>query len=295
VVAETMSPLIVIVGETSSGKSSLALELAQQIDGEILCADSWTVYKDFDIGTAKPTVAERSLVAHHLLDIADPEAGFSAVLFQKHAMSAIREVTARGKVPILVGGTGLYIDSVIYEYGFLPAPDPALRAELSGLSLADVLKRAEAMGLDTAAVDARNKRRIIRLIENAGAVPAKQPLRQNTLLLGVGLSREELRKRVEKRVDTMLSMGLETEVQKLAAKYGWDVEPMKGIGYREWQAYFTGTQSLADTRQKIISSTMNLAKRQRTWFKRNKSIHWINNGGEYQSFVDLTTTFLNKH
>jgi tRNA dimethylallyltransferase len=147
-VAKVMSPLIVIVGETSSGKTSLGIKIAQKIGGEIICADSWTVYKGFDIGTAKPTADERKLVPHHLLDIADPAEGFSAPLFQAHAKRAIEEIASRGKVPMMIGGTGLYIDSVIFEYGFLPAPDPALRAELSAMSLEDIVQRAHNMNLD---------------------------------------------------------------------------------------------------------------------------------------------------
>jgi tRNA dimethylallyltransferase len=294
-VAKVMSPLIVIVGETSSGKTSLGIKIAQKIGGEIICADSWTVYKGFDIGTAKPTADERKLVPHHLLDIADPAEGFSAPLFQAHAKRAIEEIASRGKVPMMIGGTGLYIDSVIFEYGFLPAPDPALRAELSAMSLEDIVQRAHNMNLDLSQIDQRNKRRVMRLIENEGAVPAKQELRESTLVLGVGVARDELRDRITARVDSMMAGGLETEVRRLAERYGWGAEPMKGIGYREWREYFEGQQSLDLVRQRIISSTMSLAKRQRTWFTRNKSIHWINNRGDSSAYVDLTTTFLNKH
>jgi tRNA dimethylallyltransferase len=294
-VAKVMSPLIVIVGETSSGKTSLGIKIAQKIGGEIICADSWTVYKGFDIGTAKPTADERKLVPHHLLDIADPAEGFSAPLFQAHAKRAIEEIASRGKVPMMIGGTGLYIDSVIFEYGFLPAPDPALRAELSAMSLEDIVQRAHNMNLDLSQIDQRNKRRVMRLIENEGAVPGKQELRESTLVLGVGVARDELRDRITARVDSMMAGGLETKVRRLAERYGWGAEPMKGIGYREWREYFEGQQSLDLVRQRIISSTMSLAKRQRTWFTRNKSIHWINNRGDSSAYVDLTTTFLNKH
>jgi tRNA dimethylallyltransferase len=289
-----MPPLVVIAGETGSGKSSLAMELAKKFDGEIICADSWTVYKDFNIGTAKPSLAERAEISHHLLDVADPQEGFSAVLFQKLALPVIADIATRGKLPILAGGTGLYIDSLIYNYGFLKAPSPELRHELSGKSLSELLELAEQKGLSTEGVDVRNKRRIIRLIENEGALPSKQELRENTLLIGLSVARDELRDRITARVDTMLAKGLEGEVATLAERYGWDAEPMKGIGYREWYEYFKGTQTKDETRRRIIKSTLDLAKRQRTWFKRNKSIQWVNNREELQLFVDLTTTFLNK-
>jgi tRNA dimethylallyltransferase len=293
-VANVTAPLLVIVGETASGKSSLALELAQRLDGEIVCADSWTVYRDFDIGTAKPTKLERALVPHHMLDIADPRGGFSAAVFQKIAQPVISGIQARGKLPILVGGTGLYIDSIIYNYGFLDAPPAEVREELNKLSLETLLDRAEKRGLITKVIDTRNKRRVIRLIESDGRLPTKQPLRPNTLAVGLEVPREELRERITARVDGMLEAGLEAEVQQLAQLYGWDTEPMKGIGYREWKAYFQGSQDLIETREKIIKNSMDLAKKQRTWFKRNKSIHWINYRGELQDIVALVTTNLDK-
>lgn len=286
-----MPPLIVIVGETASGKSALALELAEKFGGELICADSWTVYKGFDIGTAKPSSEEQAAVPHHLLDVADPAVGFSAVEFKKLAVNTIRSIIKRGKLPIMVGGTGLYIDSVLFDYQFLPPSDPVLRQELNALSLAEVLARAEVLGLDTTGIDLRNKRRVIRLIENNGARPTKGPLRENTLVLGIKTDREHLRERITARVDAMLAAGLEAEVRALADKYGWEAEPMKGIGYVEWKEYFDGSQTLDETRARIIKATMDLAKRQRTWFKRNVGIQWLN----HPSMADeITTTFLNK-
>lgn len=289
-----MPPLIVIVGETASGKSSLALEVAERLDGEIVCADSWTVYAGFDIGTAKPSAEDRERVPHHLLDVADPAQGFSAVVFQRLANQAIADIHKRGKLPLLVGGTGLYVDSVIYDYSFLPAPEPGIRQRLESLSLESLLAQADKLGLDTSTVDIRNKRRIVRLIENNGQIPTKHDLRQNTIVCGLRIPRDQLQQRIEQRVDDMIATGLEDEVAKLAERYGWSVEPMKGIGYREWQAYFTGQQTLEETRQRIIKATVDLAKRQRTWFKRNNSIHWLDNSDKVTATVDLATTFLNK-
>ncbi|MCA9324735.1 tRNA (adenosine(37)-N6)-dimethylallyltransferase MiaA [Candidatus Saccharibacteria bacterium] len=288
----TVGPLLVIIGETASGKSGLAMELARRLNGEIICADSWTVYPGFDIGTSKPTLADQSAVPHHLLDVADPSVGFSAVEFQRQAKKAIDAITAQGKLPIMVGGTGLYIDSVIFDFGFLPAPDPRLREELNRMTLAEVLERAELLGLDTAVVDTRNKRRVIRLIENNGQMPTKKTLRGNTLVIGLRAEPNELKARIEQRVDAMIATGLEREVANLGQQFGWDVEPMKGIGYASWKPYFEGNQDLQTTRQHIIKSTQDLAKRQRTWFKRNSSIHWINNREESSNIVDFVTTHL---
>lgn len=285
---------MVIVGETASGKSALALTLAKKFDGELISADSWTVYKGFDVGTAKPSAAERAEVPHHLLDVADPADGFSAVIFQRLAKQAIDDITARGKLPILVGGTGLYIDSVLYDYGFLPPSDPALREELNALDLPAILARAETMGLDMTGIDLGNKRRVIRLIENNGERPTMLELRENTLILGLETPREQLLQKIQRRVDVMLTAGLEDEARALAERYGWDAEPMKGIGYKEWRGYFSGHERLAEVRQKIIKHSLDLAKRQRTWFKRNKSIQWLTTEDKLTEAVDFTTTFLNK-
>lgn len=287
----SVSPLIVIVGETASGKSALAMDLAKRFNGELICSDSWTVYKGFNVGTAKPTAEDQAEVPHHLLDVADPAQGFSAVLFKKLAQQAIADITTRGKLPIMVGGTGLYIDSVLFDYGFLPKSDPALRTELDVLSLEAVLERARLLGLDTAGIDLRNKRRVIRLIENNGVRPTRQPMRASTLVVGVQVPREELRERVSKRVDAMLAGGLEAEIRKLAEQYGWDVEPIKGIGYKEFREYIDGNENLDVVRARIIKNTMDLAKRQRTWFRRNDSIQWQN---DRSKVVEIVTTFLNK-
>ncbi len=289
-----MSPLLVVVGETASGKSALALELAKRLDGELICADSWTVYRGFDVGTAKPNLSERAKVPHHLLDVADPLGGFSAVEFQKRAKQAIADIAGRGKLPIMVGGTGLYVDSVIFDYGFLPAPDPALRTRLNNMSLGDLLLRVRDLDLDASTIDIHNKRRVIRLIENNGQLPSRQELRENTLIVGLSVPHDELKSRIEARVDSMLTAGLEHEVRTLSSKYGWDTEPMKGIGYASWKAYFEGCQDLSATRQGIIKLTMDLAKRQRTWFKRNNSIHWLDYRSKVSTIVDLYTTYLNK-
>lgn len=285
-------PLVAIVGETASGKSELAVRLAEKFNGEIIAADSWTVYREFDIGTAKPDAALRARVPHHMLDIVDPRAGFSAAEYKRRVIDIISDIVARKRLPIIVGGTGLYIDSVLFDYSFLPSASPERRATLNALTIEGLLAIIDEAGFDLSGIDIRNKRRLIRLIETNGARPGKSDqLRQNTLILGMYVSREELRARISARVDAMFLEGLENEVATLAKKYGWDIEPMKGIGYREFREYFNGVQSLDEVHARIISSSLNLAKRQRTWFKRNKSIHWIS---KQDDAVDLMTTFLNK-
>lgn len=289
--SEPKTPLIVIVGETASGKSALALELAKRFDGEIICADSWTVRREVNIGTAKPSAVERASVPHHLLDIVDPCDDFTAAVFKRLALRAIEDISARGKLPIMVGGTGLYIDGVIFDYGFLPEGDRDKRSSWNRLSAEELQALVASEGFSVEGIDIRNKRRLIRLLETDGQRPGKGPLRPDTLILGLTVPRDKLKERITKRVDNMLSEGLEDEVRVLAGRYGWDCEALKGIGYREWYEHFEGSSDSEQTRERIISATLNLAKRQRTWFKRNKSIQWF----DYPSnVVEIVTTFLNK-
>ncbi|HEX5744406.1 MAG TPA: tRNA (adenosine(37)-N6)-dimethylallyltransferase MiaA [Candidatus Saccharimonadales bacterium] len=285
--------LLVVTGETASGKTALGVELAKRLDGEVICADSATVRRGVDIGTAKPTAEERQEVPHHLLDVVEPCGDFTAAVFKRLANQAIDDISARGKLPIMVGGTGLYIDGVIYDFDFMPAGDRQAREELNRLNPSQLLDRIKRLRLDASGVDVRNKRRLIRLIETKGQKPTRQPLRGNTLLMGLKTPREEIEQRMIKRLDDMLEAGLEDEVRALADRYDWDCEALKGIGYAQWKDYFQGDQSLPETRSKIIRATFEYAKRQRTWFKRNKSIHWFHTPVNVEEVVDYATTFLN--
>jgi tRNA dimethylallyltransferase len=267
--------LLVIVGPTASGKSDLALRIAKEFNGEIIAADSWTVYRGFDIGTSKPTITQQKAVKHHLIDVRQANQGFNAPLFKAMALKSIQDIQKRGKLPIMVGGTGLYIDSVIYDYGFLDNSSPEERRRLNAMELKDLLELAGRRRVDLDDIDIRNKRRVIRAIEARGAKPTKAGLRPGTLIVGLKVGNDELRKRVELRTEKMLEAGLEQEVKTLADKYGWEAEPMKGIGYREWREYFDGSRTLGETKARIISATMGLAKRQRTWFKRSPDIQWF--------------------
>lgn len=274
-VAKQMNKLIVLLGETASGKSQLGLDIAKKHNGEIICSDSWTVRKFMDIGTAKPSQKEQQDVRHHLLDVVAPDEPFTAADFKRLVNAAIADVQSRGKLPIMVGGTGLYIDAVVYDYSFLGGEGTLDRDELGAKSAEELVEMAQDQGVDLTDVDVRNKRRIIRAMESGGEKPTKSELREGTLLLGLSVNATDLQQRIINRIDTMLTAGLEDEVKHLSEEYGWEAEALKGIGYREWRDYFEGNQSLEQTRERIISATKNLAKRQRTWFKRNPDIHWV--------------------
>jgi tRNA dimethylallyltransferase len=283
------TPLVVILGPTASGKTALALDLAERYNGEIIAADSRTVYKGMNIGTAKPTAAERARMPHHLLDVAAPDQLFTVADFQKLAQKAISDITARGKVPFLVGGSGLYIDAVIYNFTFRKAPDQAERVRLEELSTDELQRLAAARNLPLPE-NARNPRHLIRLLETGGELPRRDELRPHTLLLGLDPGREILRRKIIQRVDTMMEQGFLTEVRELSEQYGWDVPALLAPGYRAFRLYLEGAISLEEAKQQFVQNDMQYAKRQQTWFKRNGDIHWISKTAEA---VDLITTLLN--
>ncbi len=254
-----LRPLVAIVGPTGSGKTTLAIDLARQFDGEIICADSRTVYKGMDIGTAKPTVAERKIVPHHLLDVVEPSEPFTVADFKRLSEATIADIHRRGKLPLLVGGSGLYIDSVLYDYQFAAATAPR---------------------------DLQNPRHL-----KADTPKQKQTLRANTLILGLAVERDALKERLSVRVEAMLHRGVIDEARMLTITYPIS-KAMIAPGYKALLHYNRGEIYLETAKAMFVQNDMNLAKRQMTWFKRNKSIHWINHP---KQVVDLITTFLNKN
>jgi tRNA dimethylallyltransferase len=285
-VARPTKPLVVVVGETASGKSALAMSLARKFKGEIIAADSLTVRRGVNVGTAKPSAADQAEIPHHLIDIVEPCADFTAAVFKDLAIKATAEIAERGNLPIMVGGTGLYVDGVLFDYSFMPAGDRVARIELNKLSNNELINRIHAAGFDLDGIDTRNKRRLIRLLETGGQKPGHGELREQTLVVGLRVSRTQLRKNIEQRVETMFRRGLRREVEQLVAKYSWDCEALKAIGYIEWQKNFSGQQSLNKTKAAIVKATLNLAKRQRTWFKRNPHIQWVSEPVEAEALVD---------
>lgn len=287
--AADQSPLIVIVGETASGKSALAVQIAEKFGGEIICADSRTIYTGMDIGTAKPNNEDRERVPHHLLDVVAPNEPFTVADFKRLALEAIDDITSRGKIPLLVGGSGLYVDAVIYDFQFRAPADPALREQLQRLSVEE-LQQALLDASIPLPTNPRNPRHLIRSLETNGQSAMSAPLRPNTLLIGLSIERDKLVENVTKRVEAMFEEGLVDEVRVLIQKYGADALALQAPGYDAVTEYLNSDLDLEQTKERVARSHLQLAKRQRTWFKRNKSIRWC----KTDEAVDLVTTFLNK-
>ena len=284
------TPVIAIVGETASGKTALALELAARFNGEIIAADSRTVYRGLDIGTAKPTPSERQAIPHHLIDVATPDQQFTAADFKRLALDALQQIGEAGNVAFLVGGTGLYIDAVLYDFSFRPKTDEAIRRQLQELSV-DELQALLMERRIALPENARNPRHLVRSLETGGLIGERHALRQHTLILGLHIDREQLRQKITARVDAMVDAGLVSELAAAAQRYGWEAAALQTPGYKAFRQYLQGDIPLEEAKELFVRADMQLAKRQRTWFKRNKDIHWISKPEEA---VDLVTTFLNK-
>lgn len=284
------TPVIAIVGPTASGKTALAIELARQFNGEIIAADSRTVYKGMDIGTAKPTPDELAAVPHHLIDVATPDTQFTVADFQQLARRAIADISGRGKMPFLVGGSGLYIDAVLYGFSLRAAAPSAQREQLQELPVDDLQALLIERGI-ALPENARNPRHLIRALETEGATPERKPLSPHALIIGIDPGREVLREKVTRRVDTMVEAGFIDEVRRLVTQYGWDAPGLQAPGYRAFRQFIEGGGSLEEAKQLFVQNDMQYAKRQKTWFKRNHDIHWISKTAEA---VELITTLLNK-
>jgi len=283
-------PLVVIVGPTASGKTALALHIAQKYNGEIICVDSRTIYKGMDIGTAKPNNKDKTVVPHHLLDIADPTEQINVASFTTLAKDKINDIAKQGKLPIVVGGSGLYIDALIYNFDFAVKANEDQRQLLQKLTVPQMQNILKQKGIDLP-FNKNNPRHLIRYIETCGHMGTRREFRPNTIVIGLNINNSDLKHSISKRTEQMFKEGLEAEVSGLAKRYGWDSILSSTIGYQEFILYFKGECSLEDVKQAIISATNRLVKRQNTWFKRSKEIHWVNKVAEVDA---LLTTFLNK-
>ena len=230
---------LIILGPTGSGKTGLAIKLAKKLNGEIISADSRAIYQDMDIGTAKPTEEEREQVPHYGLDLVKPGERFTVADWKAYARAKIKDIKARGKLPIIAGGTGLYIDALIYDYHF-KGPTGHKIGDFEQKSCSD---RTEIKG--------------------------------DYNLIGIKWSTEDLRERLERRINQMYTEELYKETKKLVQKYGWDSQAMKSNIYEFAYKYINGEMSLDEAKKKSFYEDWHLAKRQHTWFKRNQNIIWL--------------------
>lgn len=280
-------PLIVIVGPTASGKTGLAIALAKRFDGEIICADSRTVYTGMDIGTAKPDMSEQAGIPHWGLDITTPNERFTAAQFQIYAQDKVADIRTRGKMPLLVGGTGLYIDAVIFDYSFPRPLDGKERAQLEGLSTEELYTYCIKNNIQLPEDD-KNKRRLIRAIADPDRSYHKnnKPL-DDIFVVGIATKKSELKKRIQERTEHMFEHGVVDEATRLAEKYGWEAEAMTSNVYRSIRPLLEGNSTIDAVKDEFINRDIQLAKRQMTWFRRNSYIEWcsLHDASEYVSEV----------
>lgn len=275
--------VIAIVGATASGKTAYSIELAKKLDGEIISADSRLVYKGFNIGTAKPTIEEREGIPHYMIDIVEPEFGYSAGLYKKEGTAIIEKILKKGKTPIVVGGTGLYIDILLKNFD-LPEieANQTLRAELKKFSKSELFEKLKKLDKNAAqTIDSNDSKKIIRAIEiisTTGKSLAMSRGKNESIYeiewIGKNFDRKILYERIDKRVDIMVENGLLEETTSLLEKHGRIPNLVNTIGYREIIGYLDNLYSLDTAIELLKKNTRNYAKRQLTWFRRNNEIKW---------------------
>lgn len=294
-----MNRLIVVLGPTASGKTELSIKLAKKYNGEVVSADSRQIYRGMDIGTAKPTKKEMGTIPHWILDIKNPNEPYTVAEFKKDAIKIIRDIQKRNKLPILVGGTGLYIKAVVENLD-IPriGANPLLRQKIE--------KEAKKNGLDFVfqklikldpeaayIIDSKNPRRVIRALEIT--LLTKKPFSQqrrsgkplfDVLKIGVSTAKERLKEKIYLRVDKMIKEGLVKEVEYLVNKYGADQQAFDAIGYREIIKYINNKKPLGQVIAEMKINTWHYAKRQTTWFKKDKRINWVRNYKETERVID---------
>lgn len=271
---DQLNKLIVIVGPTASGKTNLAIELAKKYNGEIICADSRTIYRYMDVGTAKPTLDEQQSVPHHLLDIVDPNIHFSVVEFKTLCNKTIEDIQDRGKLPIMVGGSGMYIDSVLFDYQFRSQNS---NIDISGMSLEE--KQQKALSLypsEIMQIDVKNERRVDQLLQRGPSQSKdRESLKKECKIIGLSIKTPLLKQNIESRTKQMLNNGIVQETKKIIRIFGNECPALNTIGYKQVASVMDGEVNEKELENAINRATIGLAKRQITWFKRNKAIVWV--------------------
>lgn len=306
---EEKHKVIVICGPTASGKTALSIELAKKINGEIVSADSMQIYKDMDIGTAKPTKQEMGEIKHYLLDFVSPEDRYSVAQYKQDAKKAIKEIINKGKTPIIVGGTGLYVDSLIYEIEYNDIKlDEEYRKKLEKIAeeqgLEELYKKA--VEIDPEAmkkISQNDKKRIMRVLEiyhSTGKTKTEQekesrknPVEFDYRVFAINWDREILYQRINKRVDIMVDQGLIEEVKEILNKYDKFPTAMQGLGYKEVVDYLNGIYTKEEMIEKIKLETRRYAKRQLTWFRKNKQTIWLDGTNDIQNNINIILEGIN--
>ncbi len=283
------SKVIVIVGPTASGKTSASINVAKRINGEIISADSMQVYREMDIGTAKVTKEEAEGIKHYLIDIVNPDEVFNVTKYKELAEKAIEEILAKGKIPVIVGGTGLYVSTLINGIEFAEVgEDIEFRKQMAALAeekgpafLHDELKKIDPDAADT--IDMNNIRRVIRALEifkltgktkTQLDIESRKEVKYDYRVYGIDTPREELYNRINVRVDKMFEEGLLEEVKNVIGKYNISSTAIQGLGYKEVIEYINGNATYDEMIEKLKMETRRYAKRQLTWFKAEKQINW---------------------
>ena len=301
--------VIVICGPTASGKTSLSIALAKKVNGEIVSSDSMQIYKDMDIGTAKPSEEEMQGIKHYLIGIIEPDKRYSVADYKEDAKKAIKEILQKGKVPIIVGGTGLYIDSLIYEIEYPNIEfDSKYRAELEKQVEEQGLEKIyqKAKEIDPEAVNKisyNDKKRILRILEIYHATgktkteqekeSRKKEVEYDYQVYALKWDREKLYERINARVDIMLENGLVEEVKNIMRKYNEFPTAMQGLGYKEVVEYLNGDLTKQEMEDKIKRETRRYAKRQMTWFRKNKQTIWLNAEDDTQNNIQIILEGMN--
>jgi tRNA dimethylallyltransferase len=299
-----MENIIAVIGPTAVGKTKVSIDLAKKLQSEIISGDSMLVYKNMNIGTAKPSMEERCNIQHHLIDILQPSADFSVVEFKELASGHIKNINTQGKIPVLAGGTGLYVKALLEGYQFNPTPsDEHLRANLENLAnqhgnqyLHNML--AKVVPSAAARLHPNDLRRVIRALEiyelsgdtiSQQKLSAQPELLYNTIVIGLTMERSLLYSRINQRVDLMMAQGLVNEVAMLLESgLSTDCQSMQGIGYKEIVSHLQGKVDLATATDNIKQATRNFAKRQLTWYRKMPYIIWfdVNSFSNYDGMLD---------
>ena len=292
--------VIVICGPTASGKTSLGIQIANLVNGEIISADSMQIYKDMDIGSAKPTTQERLEAVHHLVDFVDPDRRYSVADFKKDAESKIKEILEKNKVPIIVGGTGLYVNSLIYNIHYNEVEtDLEYRKTLENIDVKDLYKMAE--GIDSEALkkiaptDIKRISRILEIYHSTGKTKtelekeSRHEPEYDYKIFVLNMDRQKLYDRINLRVDLMIKDGLVDEVKRMLEKYSEFPTAMQGLGYKEIVDYLNGNCSLDEAIEKIKLETRRYAKRQLTWFRSYDNATWIESGNPENTDIILNS------